>query len=161
MFRGGTSSLYVSFILSAMYVCATSWVETCYDNRWHTVRLLPYGLYYVGSCGVRSFYDNCWFSVRTTHTGSHNLVAVWNTIGERFYDNSRSFVLRVSNRFCSSHVSSGEMRCIMKEKPIKQEWKLRHWDDHFTDSDCASLVLFCVLLVFLFLTFWTFPVWKI
>lgn len=41
----------------------------------------------------------------------------------------------------------------MKEKPIKQEWKFRHWDDYFTDSDCASLVLFCVLLVFLFLTF--------
>ena len=41
----------------------------------------------------------------------------------------------------------------MKEKPIKQEWKFRRWDDLLTDADCASLVLFCVLLIFLFLTF--------
>lgn len=41
----------------------------------------------------------------------------------------------------------------MREKPIKQEHKFRHWDDYLTDADCASLVLFCVFLTFLSLSF--------
>lgn len=32
----------------------------------------------------------------------------------------------------------------MKEKPIKQERKIRHWTDYMEDDDCAAIVLFCV-----------------
>lgn len=41
----------------------------------------------------------------------------------------------------------------MKEKPIKQEWKFRRWDDLLTDADCASLVLLCTFLIYLILSF--------
>lgn len=34
----------------------------------------------------------------------------------------------------------------MKEKPIKQERKIRHWTDYLADDDCAAIVLFCVFL---------------
>lgn len=40
----------------------------------------------------------------------------------------------------------------MKEKPIKQEWKFRHWDDEMTDTECVSLVLLCACLIYLVLS---------